>query len=110
MVRDETLAQQEFDPAEIAISVPGDSQWVEIVHVFVQLNKRCRHFRYLKRQGIALLRVDGLGLFPDLDFRPMSGLRRCFLTRLGLCTGLSVGGVSATGGVSAGAARGAVSG
>src|SRR5207253_4537235 len=53
--------------------------------IFTCYRQRCRHIRYLKRQGIALLRVDGLGLFPDLDFRPMSGLRRCFLTRLGLC-------------------------
>ena len=40
MVTDETLAQQEFDSAEIAISVPGDLQWVEIVHFFVELNRQ----------------------------------------------------------------------
>jgi len=53
MAQDETLAQQEFDTAGAAICAPGDSQWIETVHLFMDRNKRCRHVRNLTRQCIA---------------------------------------------------------
>jgi hypothetical protein len=55
MMRDETLAQQEFYPTEGGISDPRDPLWAKIVRLFMERNKGCRRARDQTRQGLALI-------------------------------------------------------
>jgi hypothetical protein len=53
IVKDETLAPQEFDP-ESATSIARDPLWTKTVRLFMERNKSYRHTRDQTRQGIAL--------------------------------------------------------